>query len=70
MGETYVWVQGRPRYLYRPIDRDSTLVDSLPSEQWDVDAARRFSVQAIEVVGHRSGQVTTDMRKQRGDPVL
>ena len=55
-----VQVQGRPCYLYRAIDRDGNLVDSLLSEHRDMDAARRFFVQAIEVVGHGPAQVTTD----------
>ena len=58
--ETYVQVQGRPCYLYRAIDRDGNLVDSLLSEHRDMDAARRFFVQAIKVVGHGPAQVTTD----------
>ena len=53
--ETYVQVQGRPCYLYRAIDRDGNLVDSMLSEHRDMDAARRFFAQAIEVVGHGPG---------------
>jgi transposase-like protein len=34
--ETYVQVQGRPCYLYRAIDRDGNLVDSLLSETRDI----------------------------------
>jgi len=58
--ETYVQVHGRSCYLYRAIDRDGNLVDSMLSEHRDMDAARRFFVQAIEVVGHGPAQVTTD----------
>ena len=58
--ETYVQVQGRPCYLYRAIDRDGTLVDSMLSEHRDMDAAKRFFAQAIKVVGHGPTQVTTD----------
>ena len=50
MDETYVQVQGRPCYLYRAIDRDGNLVDSLLSEHRDMAAARRFFVQATEMV--------------------
>ena len=58
--EIYVRVQGRPCSLYRAIARDGTLVDSLLSEHRDLDAARRFFAQAIEVVGHGRAPVTTD----------
>ena len=58
--ETYVQVHGRSCYLYRAIDRDGNLVDSLLSEHRDMDAAQRFFVQAIGVVGHGPEQVTTD----------
>ena len=54
--ETYVRVQGRLCYLYRAIDRDGNLVDSMLSEHRDLDAARRFFAQAIEVVGHGPAQ--------------
>lgn len=33
--ETYVKVSGRWRYLYRAIDRDGNLLDSMLSEQRD-----------------------------------
>ena len=58
--ETYGQVHGRPCYLYRAIDRDGNLVDSMLSEHRDMDAARRFFAQAIGVVGHGPVQVTTD----------
>ena len=63
--ETYVQVQGRPCYLYRAIDREGNLVDSMLSERRDMDArvpacGCRFFVQAIGVVGHGPAQVTTD----------
>jgi transposase-like protein len=40
--ETYLKVRGRWCYLYRAIDRDGTLVDSLLSETRDLKAARRL----------------------------
>ena len=58
--ETYVQVQGRSCYLYRAIDRDGNLVDSLLSETRDMAAAKRFLVRAVQVVGHFPEQVTTD----------
>ena len=60
VNETCVQAHGRPCYLYWAIDRDGNLVDSMLSEHRDMDAARRFFVQAIEVVGHGPAQVTTD----------
>ena len=36
--ETYVRVQGQPCSLYRAVDRDSNLVDSMLSEHRDLDA--------------------------------
>ena len=58
--ETYLRVQGRPCSLYRAIDRDGNLVDSLLSETRDMAAARRFLAGAARVVGHCPEQVTTD----------
>ena len=40
--ETYVKVGGRWCYLYRAIDRDGQLIDSMLSEHRDRSAARRF----------------------------
>jgi putative transposase len=47
-------------YLYRAIDPDGNLVDSLVSEKRKMEAAQRFFQQAIAVVGHAPHQVTTD----------
>jgi putative transposase len=58
--ETYVNVKGTWCYLYRAIDRDGNLVDSMVNEKRDMDAAKRFFQQAIEVVGHAPEWVTTD----------
>jgi putative transposase len=58
--ETYVSVKGKWCYLYRAIDRDGNLVDSLLSEKRDLDAAKRFFKQAVEVIGHTPERVTTD----------
>lgn len=58
--ETYVKVQGRWCYLYRAIDADGNLVDSLLSEHRDMDAAQRFFAPALAVVGHPPEKVTTD----------
>jgi putative transposase len=48
--ETSVKVQGTWCYLYRAIDRDGNLVDSMLSEKRDMDAAKRFFQQALQTV--------------------
>lgn len=58
--ETYVRVSGKWCYLYRAIDKDGNLVDSMLSEKRDLDAAKRFFSQAKDVVGHKPTRVTTD----------
>jgi putative transposase len=60
LDETYVKVAGQWRYLYRAIDRDGSLLDSMLSEQRDREAARRFLRQLLEVNGCRPLRVTTD----------
>src|SRR5450756_2096369 len=56
--ETYLKVSGKWCYLYRAIDRDGNLVDSMLSEHRDMEVAKRFFTQAREVVGHRPTKVT------------
>ena len=58
--ETYVKVNGRWRYLYRAIDRDGQLVDSMLSQTRDLEAAKQFFAQALAVEGHPPERVTTD----------
>jgi putative transposase len=58
--ETYVKVNGAWCYLYRAIDRDGNLVDSMLSETRDMDAAQRFFQQARVVAGQAPERVTTD----------
>ena len=41
---TYVKVHGKWCYLYRAIDQDGNLVDSMLSEKRDMDAAQRFDL--------------------------
>jgi len=55
-----VTVDGRWCYLYRAIDADGNLVDSMLSETRDMDAAKRFFARARTVVGHAPEKVTTD----------
>jgi transposase-like protein len=58
--ETYIKVAGAWKYLYRAIDRDGNLVDSLLSEHRDMDAAKRFFKAALEVAEQPPERVTTD----------
>ena len=60
MDETSIKVQGRWCSLYRAIDRDGKLVDSLLSESRDLEAARRSVRHARAVVGHAPDRVTAD----------
>jgi putative transposase len=58
--ETYVKVKGAWCYLYRAIDRNGNLVDTMLSEKRDLLAAKTFFQQAITTVGHKPDRVTTD----------
>jgi transposase-like protein len=60
LDETYVKVAGRWCYLYRAIDRDGQLIDSMLSEHRDKHAARQFLRRLIEIAGRRPARVTTD----------
>ena len=53
-------VAGRWCYLYRAIDRDGQLIDSMLSEQRDKHAARRFLRRLLDVAEQRPLRVTTD----------
>ena len=58
--ETYVTIQGVWWYLDRAMDGDGNLVDSMLSMHRDLEAAKRFFAQSVEVVGHQPERVTTD----------
>jgi transposase-like protein len=60
LDETYLKVAGRWCYLYRAIDRDGGLLDSMLSEHRDRNAARQFLRRLVEVTGGRPERVTTD----------
>ncbi len=60
LDETYVKVAGRWCYLYRAIDRDGELLDSMLSAHCDKHAARRFLRRLVEVAGRKPLRVTTD----------
>jgi len=58
--ETYIQVKKKWCYLYRAIDRDGNLVDSLLSDKRDMAAAKAFFESARGVVGCAPQRVTTD----------
>ena len=60
LDETYVRVAGRWCYLYRAIDRDGQLIDSMLSEHRDKHAARRFLRRLVDTAGGKPLRVTTD----------
>ena len=76
--ETYIKVHGSWCYLYRAIDADGNLIDSMLSERRDMDAAQRFFARSLEVAGHAPEKVTTDghdaypraVRESLGEGVL
>ena len=53
-------VHGRWCYLYRAIDRDGNLIDTMLSATRDMKAARRFFRSARSVAGFVPDRVTTD----------
>jgi len=58
--ETYVKVERRWHYLYRVIDSDGNLVETMLSKTRDMDAAKRFFACALKTVGQTPEKVTTD----------
>ena len=55
--ETYIRVKGTWCYLYRAIDRDGNLVDSMLSEKRDMEAAKHFDLRkrSMSLVTPQSG---------------
>ncbi len=60
LDETCVKVAGRWCHLYRAIDREGELIDSMLSEHRDKHAARRFLRRLVEVAGGKPQRATTD----------
>ena len=56
----YLKVHGRWCYLYRAIDRDGNLIDTMLSATRDMRAAKRFFRSARSVAGFVPDRVTTD----------
>ncbi len=57
---TYVKVEGRWCYLYRAIDSDGNLVETMLSTTRDMEAAKKFFACALKAVGQPPETVTTD----------
>ena len=60
MDETYLKVRGRWCYLYRAIDRNGDLVDTMLSEHRAMAAAQAFFRSARSATGLVPDRVTTD----------
>ena len=60
LDETYVKVSGRWCYLYRAMDRDGNLLDSMLSEKRNRHAARRFLRRLLAIAENRPLRLTTD----------
>jgi putative transposase len=58
--ETYLKVQGRWCYLYRAIDQDGNLIDTMLSQTRDMAAAQAFLRSAKATAGFAPDRVTTD----------
>ncbi len=58
--ETYLKGRGCWCYLYRAIDSDGNLVDSMLSQKRDMEAAKAFVQQALEIAEVSPEQVVTD----------
>ena len=58
--ETYLKVKGKWCYLYRAIDREGNLVDSMLSATRDMAAAQRFFRGTLSVAARMPRQVTSD----------
>jgi len=58
--ETLLKIKGELHYLYRAIDTESKLVDVKLSKVRDLQTTEAFFKQAVETVGHKPIQLTTD----------
>jgi transposase-like protein len=58
--ETYIKVEGRWCYLYRAIDADGNLVETMLSPTRDMDGAKALFSCALETAGQVPETVTTD----------
>ncbi len=69
LDETYVKVGGVWRYLYRAIDREGNLLDSMLSEQRGRAAARRFLRRLVDIAICKPARVTTDQHPAYGKAI-
>jgi transposase-like protein len=60
VNETYIRVKGRWCYLYRTMDEDGNLVDSLLREKRDMESAKAFFARALEIAPVPPNRVVTD----------
>ena len=60
LDETYIKVSGHWCYLYRAIDREGNLLDSMLSDHRDKHAARRFLRRLLDSAGRKPLRMTTD----------
>lgn len=58
--ETYLKIGKKQVYLYRAIDEFGNLVDLRLSQTRDLEAAKAFFRQALEITGRKLRQVTSD----------
>ncbi len=58
--ETLLKIKGELHYLYRAIDTDGKLVDVKLSKVRSLETTEAFFKQAVETVGHKPIQLTTD----------
>jgi putative transposase len=58
--KTYLNVRGQWRYLYRAVDRNGNLIDTMLSEHRDMKAVQAFFRSAKATMGSRPDRVTTD----------
>jgi putative transposase len=58
--ETYVKINEQWHYLYRALDREGNLVDTMLSQTRDLAATTAFFKQTLDTVGHKPERVTTD----------
>ncbi|MEL7086637.1 MAG: IS6 family transposase [Cyanobacteria bacterium J06597_1] len=58
--EIFIKVRGKNCYLYRAIDSDGNLVDSMLSQKRDMEAAKAFFRKALELAEEPPERVVTD----------
>lgn len=58
--ETFVKINGRWTYLYRPVDSDGKTINFLPRANRDVAAAKAFSQRAFKRQGRLPPAITLD----------